>query len=138
MTTSDLDDLDLREALAGASTPSVDDLLRAWREAGAAPPPEPRLLPEPTYPYGFTVHRMAGTIRWSCVHRCGWSHEENPGQEVATMRVVLPAGFSSRDIGDQLTAQAKARHEAMRRRVEDAFTDHYASAHPERQRDARA
>ncbi|MFE4336083.1 hypothetical protein ACFRQM_44025 [Streptomyces sp. NPDC056831] len=115
----------------------MNDMLRARQEAAAAPPPEPSIISEPTYPYGFTKHRLAGTVRWSCVHGCGWAHDENPGLEVTWTRVVLPADFTGRDIDDALTAQANERHNAMRKRVEDALTDHYARAHPDRQGDDR-
>lgn len=135
MTTSDLD---LEAALAPLPAPSLDDVLRAQREAAAAPPSEPSIIPEPTYPYGLTMHRLAGTVRWSCVHGCGWAHDENPGLEATSMRIVLPADFTGQDISDALTTQATDRHKAMRQRVEDAITEHYARAHPDRQSDDRA
>lgn len=117
--------------------PAVDwnEMLRAAQEAAAAPP-GPVRLPEPTMPYGLR-HPAAGTVRWSCKLGCGWSHDENPGADVSSMRIVLPADFTGRDIGDALSAQAAERHEAMLQRVEAALAEHYASAHPARQSDDR-
>lgn len=139
MTAPDLDFFfDIDAALARMPDPSLDDLLRAREAAVAAPPPRPSTIPEPTLPYLLGGGPpLAGTVRWSCVHGCGWAHDENPGADTVSMRIVLPADFTGRDISDALTAQATDGHTTMLHRVEEALTDHYAREHPDQPRDAR-
>lgn len=139
MTASDSDLFaDIDAALARMPGPSLDDLLRAREATAAAPSPRPSAIPEPRLPYLLGGgHPLAGTVRWSCVHGCGWAHDEHPGADTVSMRIVLPADFTDRDISDALTAQATDRHTTMLRRVEDALTDHYAREHPDQPRDAR-
>ncbi len=43
-------------------------------------PSAERCLPQPELPYPLG-HRGAGTVRWSCLLRCGWHHDEFPGLE---------------------------------------------------------
>jgi hypothetical protein len=82
----------------------------------------------PDYPYGFR-HPLSGTMRFSCPLGCGWYHDENPSHEpLGTFVVPLdPAKLE-----EALTAQADARHEAFRVRVEAAITGHFEQAHPGR------
>lgn len=100
----------------------------ARRAAESAPWPEPSIIPAPTYPYGLR-HPLGGTVRFSCLLGCGWHHDENPSREpVGPLFFPLdPAKLS-----EALTAQADARAEAFRRRVESAISDHYEAAHPNR------
>lgn len=138
VTTPDLGlDREFAAAVAQLPQPSLDDLLRARNAADAGPAASSGRVPSPVLPYGLH-HPLSGTVRWSCAHGCGWGHAEDLGADLTPMRLVLPAGFTGRDVSDALTARATARHEAMLRRVEDAFAEHYASAHPDRQRGDRA
>ncbi|BBC29480.1 hypothetical protein SGFS_007740 [Streptomyces graminofaciens] len=58
---------------------------------------------------------------------CGWHHDENPSREpVAPFFVPLDPA----KLDEALTAQANARHEVFRRRVEAPITEHYATTHP--------
>lgn len=129
-TTSHLTPEDLAELEAVArslrGTPADDfrELLAAREAAATAGPEEAHLLPEPE-----SGRLGSGTVRWSCREGCGWSHTETPGMEPAGP-LVLPVGFGPDDVSAALTRQAGERHRELLKRVEGAFTEHYATAHP--------
>jgi hypothetical protein len=99
--------------------------LAAETERMQTEPPVP-LVPPPAFPYGMDAPRA----RWSCRTGCGWGHEEetDPGPPGP---LVLPANFTPDDVSAAISAQATARHEALRARIESAFTEHYRTEHPE-------
>ncbi|MFE2424615.1 hypothetical protein [Streptomyces hokutonensis] len=125
------DDLDALLARLPMKSPreAYDEMMAAREAAAAAPLPEPSIIAMPTYP-DDRWGRLGGTIRFGCPLGCGWHHDENPGLEAATEPLVLPLDLSRLD--EALTAQANARAEAFRVRVETAITAHYAADHPGR------
>ena len=114
---------DIEAALASLPQPSIDDLLRARREAELTPPPA-TTMPQPGFMPG-------GVVRYHCPLDCGWSHDENPGLE-PTGSLLLPANFTGDDVSEALTSMAEVRSKAYARRVEQAIADHFARAHPDR------
>lgn len=122
---------DLEAAVARMPHSALDEMLAARRAAESAPPPEPTIVPEPTFPYPIGTGR-GGTARFSCPLRCPWYHEENPGAEPGGWSIQLPADFTPDDISAAITTQATARAEKLRARVEAALTEHYERAHPSR------
>jgi hypothetical protein len=122
---------DLEAILQAARATAGDDLraLLAARERTAeAEPGEAPLLPPPELPGpGFS-----GAVRWSCRHRCGWSHTEHPGMEPMGP-LVLPVDFRPEDVSAAVTRQAEERHQALQARVLDALTAHYAAEHQEQE-----
>lgn len=115
-------------SLRGTSADAFRELLAA-REAAATAAPEEEahpLLGEPEFPGGLGF----GAVRWSCREGCGWSHTETPDME-APGPLVLPVGFGPDDVSAAITHQAEERQRELRKRVEGAFLEHYATAHPE-------
>ena len=104
--------------------PTVEDFLRARREAEQAPPPPPTTIPTPDFP-------SFGVVRFRCPLDCGWHHDENPGLEPMGP-LLLPADFTPDDLSAALSSQAEVRHNNFRLRVEQSIADHFAEAHPER------
>lgn len=127
MTTADPME-EVEAALAAMAREFREGLVRQWWKAATEPPPPQSLLPSPQFPYGLR-HPNAGAVRWNCPRGCGWWHEENPGRELPGP-LRLPAGFTSEDVSEAITRQAQERSEALQRRVEDAITEHYTTAHP--------
>ncbi|MGW4731857.1 hypothetical protein ACWEQC_22285 [Streptomyces shenzhenensis] len=125
--TDDLDALNAR--LPKQSTAELFAELQTARRAAAAVLPEPTTIPGPDFPYR-RPHPLAGTVRFSCPLGCDWHHDEHPGREAATERLVLP--LDSEQLDKALTAQAEARAEVFRERVEGAIADHFEQAHPGR------
>ncbi|MFE6018674.1 hypothetical protein ACFQ6O_18640 [Streptomyces sp. NPDC056441] len=127
------DDRDTDEILARlpkkAPHEMFAELEAARRAAEAAPWPEPSIIPMPSYPYSLS-HPRCGTLRFSCPLGCGWHHDEDPGRDAATERLVVPLDPAL--VSEALTAQANARAQAFKTRVEAAITDHFAEAHPGR------
>ncbi|GAB2327897.1 hypothetical protein [Streptomyces variabilis] len=129
------EDLAELEAIARSvrGTPADDfrELLAA-REAAATAAPE-TAAPEEAHPlFGepeFPGRLQYGAVRWSCREGCGWSHTETPGMEPAGP-LVLPVGFGPDDLSAAVTRQAEERHRELWKRVEGAFAEHYATAHP--------
>lgn len=124
------EDLAELEAVARSlrGTPADDfrELLAAREAAATASPEEAHLLPEPEFPGPFG----SGLVRWSCREGCGWSHTEVPGLDVPGP-LVLPVGFGPDDLSAAITHQAEERQRELRKRVEGAFLEHYATAYPE-------
>ncbi|MDV9197029.1 hypothetical protein [Streptomyces sp. Wh19] len=118
---------DLDELLARVRQKTARDLFAEMEAAGradeAAPWPEPSVIPMPSYP-------RRGTLRFSCPLGCGWHHDEDPGREAATERLVVPLDPDL--VSEALTAEANARAQAFKTRVEAAITDHFAEAYPGR------
>jgi hypothetical protein len=117
------DEFDFDAALAKIPQPSMDDLLRAQREAEQTPPPA-TTVPQPSFPPG-------GTTRFHCPLDCGWYHDENidPGPVGS---LLLPADFTGEDLSAAITSAAEVRSNNFRLRVEQAISDHFDAAHPGR------
>ncbi|MEU3782694.1 hypothetical protein [Streptomyces sp900129855] len=105
------------------------ELQAARRAAEAAPWPEPTIIPMPDFPFMWP-HPLAGTVRFPCTLGCGWHHDEQPGLDAATERLVLP--LDPEQLDQALTAQAETRAEAFRARVEGAIADHFEQEHFDR------
>lgn len=126
-------DAELEAAVQAVAAAAVDDWWRAATVAREQPAAteagqdEAHLLPLPEFP---SRPRYAGTVRWSCRYGCGWSHTELPGLEPMGP-IVVPANPRPEDVTAAITRQAEERHRALLARVTDAFTGHYAAAHPE-------
>ncbi|WP_019061671.1 hypothetical protein [Streptomyces prunicolor] len=119
------DDPNLNEVLARLSRDPVDvfaEIEAARRAAEAAPLPEPSIIPMPEFP-------AFGLVRYPCPLGCGWHHDERPGLEPFGP-ITLPADPGA--LSAALTAHADARAEALRQRIENALSDHYEVAHPDR------
>ncbi|GAA2929982.1 hypothetical protein [Streptomyces enissocaesilis] len=114
---------DIEAVMKRLPQPTLDDVLRAQREAENTPPPV-TTMPQPGFHPG-------GIVRYHCPFGCGWSHDENPSLE-PTGPLLLPANFTSGNISDAITSMAEVRGKAYARRVEQAIADHFESAHPER------
>lgn len=124
--TEDLAELEaIARSLRGTPADDLGELLAAREATAAAEPGQAHLLPVPEFPGPLG----AGLVRWSCRYGCGWSHTEEPGREPAGP-LVLPAGFGPDDLSAAVTRHAGERHQALQARVEAAFTEHYATAHP--------
>lgn len=126
-TPEDLAELEaVARSLRGTPADDLQELLAAREAAATAGPEEAHLIPEPEFPGGLGL----GTVRWNCREGCGWSHTEAPDLE-APGPLVLPVGFGSDDLSAAITHQAEERHRELLKRVEGAFLEHYATAHPE-------
>lgn len=110
--------------MARMPQPTLEDLLRARREAEQAPPPPPTTIPQPDFP-------SFGVVRFQCHLDCGWHHEEQPGLEPMGP-LLLPANFTSDDLSAAISSQAEVSANAFRLRVEQAISDHFDAAHPGR------
>lgn len=88
-------------------------------------------LPMPEHVAGPGPLGIGGTLRFHCPLNCGWFHDENPGADAAVepLRIVLPAGWTPKDISTAISDHAKARTEAFNTRVERALWDRYAAEH---------
>lgn len=122
------DSLDrINALLAEMPTPVAQQLVQRFAEEAerlqAEPPP---LVPGPAFPYG----RGSTMARWSCRTGCGWAYEEDadPGLPQA---LVLPADFTADDVSAAISAQAAERSGARLDRVQEAFVEHYRTAHPD-------
>jgi hypothetical protein len=128
---SDVDVAELEAIVRAMPRSRLEGDLRAMlaaRDQAATEPGPASLLPSPEFP----GPRFSGAVRWSCRYRCGWSHTETPGLETPGP-LVLPVGFGPEDVEAALTRRATESHQALQARVTSAFTEHYATAHPERQ-----
>lgn len=115
---------DIEAAMKRIPKPTIDDLLRARREAEQTPPPPPSTIPTPDFP-------SFGVVRFRCPLDCGWFHDEHPGLE-SMGPLLLPAGFTSDDLSAAISSQAEARGNNFRLRVEQSIADHFTEAHPGR------
>ncbi|MFD9256917.1 hypothetical protein [Streptomyces sp. NPDC059538] len=111
------------DAIARWPKPTIEDYLRARREAEQAPPVV-TALPMPEFA-GW------GAVRYRCLLDCGWFHEENPGLETPGP-VLLPVGFATEDLSAAIASAAEIRSKAAAMRVEQAIAAHFAEAHPGR------
>jgi hypothetical protein len=116
---------------ANAKLPSVDiaAMLRAQREAEQAPWPPPSIIPQPEF---VRVGPFESLARFHCPLGCGWWHDENPDGDMWPLTIVVPADPTPEDFSAAISAQAAARGERLRARVDKAITDHYDETHPER------
>ncbi|MGI5408710.1 hypothetical protein ACQEV9_18190 [Streptomyces chartreusis] len=99
---------------------------------------EPDLLPPPSYPRSGLP---GTTVRFHCL-RCEWFHDERPDLEPtppirlpahahgATLEQVLQS-VTPDEITSAIGAAADERAKAVNQRIDHAFTDHYAEAHPD-------
>lgn len=117
------DDFDLDALMGRLPMPTVEDLLRAQREAELAPPVV-TALPMPDFVRG-------GIVRYRCLLDCGWFHDERPGLEMPGP-LLLPADFTSEDLSAAMTSAAEVRGKAYAMRVEQAIAAHFAEVHPGR------
>lgn len=126
--------VDLDELLARLPRQSAreafEEIQAARRDAVAAPPVEPSIIPSPVYPYRWP-HRSAGIVLYPCALGCGWSHSEDvwawlPGPVICR---IDPRGSIDR----ALTEQADARAAELRNRIETAIRAHFAAVHPGRE-----
>lgn len=115
---------DIEAAMARLPQPTIDDLLRARREAEQAPPPPPTTIPTPEFP-------SFGVVRFNCPLGCGWRHDENPGLEPMGP-LLLPADSTPDDLSAAISSQAAVRGNNFRLRVEQVIADHFTEAHPDR------
>jgi len=114
---------DIEAAVARLPKLSIDDLLRARREAEQAPPPPPSTIPEPEF--------LPGCVsRFNCPLGCGWHHDEGTDPPMGSL--LLPADFTGDDLSAALTSQAAVRGNNFRLQVERAIADHFTEAHPGR------
>lgn len=117
------DDFDLDALVGQLPMPTIEDLLRAQREAELAPPVV-TALPMPDFVRG-------GIVRYRCLLDCGWVHDERPGLEMPGP-LLLPADFTSEDLSAAMTSAAEVRGKAYVMRVEQAIATHFIEAHPGR------
>ncbi|MEV4783951.1 hypothetical protein AB0K53_00605 [Streptomyces tuirus] len=116
------DHSDFLSSLPRLPLPSPEEMERA-REEERRRPPLVTTLPAPDFVPG-------GIARFHCALRCGWYHDEAPGLEPMGL-VRVPVGFTPEELSAAISAQAEARAEQFRRRVESAIAAHFASAHPD-------
>ncbi|MFD4921129.1 hypothetical protein ACFWNE_07395 [Streptomyces goshikiensis] len=117
------DDRDLDAFVGDLPAPTIDDVLRARREAEQAPPVV-TALPMPEFVRG-------GIVRYRCLLDCGWFHDENPGLE-RPGPLLLPADFTAEDLSAAICGASEVRSKAFVMRVEQAIAAHFAVAHPGR------
>lgn len=117
---SDEDFSAIEAAMAKLPPVTIDDILRARREAEKASPPPPSVIPQPEF---VRVGPLSSVARFHCPRGCGWWHDEptdtGPGP------LIIPAD----DIEGTITLDAELRGLAMRDRIEQAITGHYAERH---------
>jgi hypothetical protein len=131
--TPGLDDIDALLDAATAQLPPLDlaALLAAQRAAASAPQPPEDVIPAPTFPRDPARPSWACPVaRYACPRGCGWFHDE-PTDDGAPLRIVVPADPTPDDVATAITARADARAEQLRARIQEAVTGHLADAHPE-------
>lgn len=124
-------DIDALLDAATAPLPPTDlaAALAAQRAAATAPQTSPSVIPEPTFPRAPAAPWWACPVaRYACPRGCGWSHDE-PTDDGAPLRIVVPADPTPDDVTAAITAHAAARAKQQRARIEKAITDHLADAH---------
>lgn len=117
------DDFDLDALVARLPAPTIDDVLRARRDAEKAPPVV-TALPMSDFVRG-------GIVRYRCLLDCGWHHDERPGLEMPGP-LLLPVGYTLKDLSAAISSAAEVRGKASAMRVEQAIAAHFAEAHPGR------
>ncbi|MEC3995025.1 hypothetical protein VSR01_16390 [Actinacidiphila sp. DG2A-62] len=89
------------------------------------------MIPAPTFPRDPSRPWLAcPAARYACPRGCGWFHDE-PTDDGAPLRIVVPADPTPDDVTAALTARADARAEQLHARIQEAITGHLADAHPE-------
>lgn len=110
----------IEAAMAKLPPINVEDMIRARYEAEQASPPPPSVIPQPEF---VRVRPFESVARFHCQHGCGWWHDEPTDTGPAPL--IIPAN----DVEGTITLDAELRGLAMRSRIEQAITGHYAQRH---------
>ncbi|MGX1514059.1 hypothetical protein [Streptomyces collinus] len=131
-------DPELDVLLAALPKPSpremMAELLEARRRAESAPA-EASIIPQPEHEFPDGRRWWEPVLAFGCPHRCGWAHREDPHAnftEEAALPLVIPAG-SPEEVSRAISAQANARAEAQRARIEGAILEHLQTAHSDQE-----
>jgi hypothetical protein len=88
-------------------------------------PNRPSIVPHPE-----VVRRRPFDIvaRYHCSLGCGWWHDESA--DPGPVSLILPIGYTMKDVDAMLTLNAEARDLAIYSQVEQAISAHFRDQHP--------